>query len=368
MSLYEKLGLDKSASQDDIRKSFHKLSRTTHPDKGGDPEKFKEINHAYEILSDKERRDMYDMTGSENGEQHGGMPDLSAMFGGGMPFGFGSFFGDMFGGGGPKRRGKAQRGPDKVQDIPLSLADFYKGRDIQIKFHQQRGCSTCKASGALKSETCNTCRGQGMKMMMRQIGPGMIQQSMAPCSDCSGEGKRITQVCHVCNNNKYKTQEKVLNAKIAPGMTDGEKLRFPGECSDSPDYEQPGDVILNLVRAAGESDFEWNGNDLAITHSVEISEALLGFNVKIKDHPSGKDISLTWAGGPLQHEMVLCAKGLGMPIKGQSGSYGDLFVTIDISVSIDEKKEGWTAEQRKALQLVFPDWSTPDNGIPLSFQ
>jgi len=374
MSLYEKLGVEKTASPDELKKAYYKLSKSAHPDKGGDPEEFKKINHAYEVLSDPQKRQMYDLTGSED-EQGRGM-DVNEMFGGQMPFfgGLGAMFGEMFGGmGGPQpgRRPRASRGPDKSQDIPLKLADFYHGREIQIKFHQQRACGLCKASGALKVEDCGGCRGAGIKLMMRQIGPGMIQQSTQRCGDCNGEGKRVLVVCHECNGRKYKGQEKALNARIEPGMAEGEKLRFAGECSDAAEYEKPGDVILNLLRTTtdSESEFDWQGNDLHLNHSIEMSEALLGFNMVIKDHPSGKEITLTWAGGPLQHDMVIMAKGLGMPVRGKKGEYGDLFVHIDVMVTASERRAGWTAEQRALLQKVFPEWSAPrGTGIPLAFQ
>ena len=379
MSLYQVLGVEKEASQDEIKKAYYKMSKSAHPDKGGDAEEFKKINHAYEVLSTPEKRQVYDLTGSDSEDQGGGGgPNIHEMFMGGNPFGgfggLGAMFGEMFGGGGMPMGGgrprKAPRGPDKAQDIPLTLADFYNGRDIQIKFHQQRGCGLCKASGALKTEQCSGCRGQGVRIMMRQIGPGMVQQSMQKCPDCNGEGQRILTMCHECSGKKYKTQEKALNARIEPGMPDGEKLRFVGECSDAPEYERPGDVILNLLRTSSDSDFEWQGNDLHLTHSVEIAEALLGFHAQIKNHPSGKEVSLSWAGGPLQHNMVLVVKGLGMPVRGKKGEYGDLFVHIDIAVSLAEKKAGWTAEQRIALQRVFPEWRAPAvrTGTPLNFQ
>jgi DnaJ family protein A protein 2 len=379
MSLYERLEVSKTASAEEIKKAFYKLSKTTHPDKGGDAEAFKAINQAYEILSDPDKRAHYDMTGSMD-DRGGGGVDMAEMFGGGggIPFGFGgdigSMFGSMFGGmmGGPPRmKRRSARGPDKSQDVPLTLADFYNGRTLPVKFQQQRGCGLCKASGALKTEPCSGCKGAGMKMFMRQIGPGMIQQGVSQCQDCGGEGKRIIQVCHECNGRKYKSQEKVLTAKVIPGMPVGEKVRFVGECSDSPDYETPGDVILNLVRAASdhEADLDWRGSDLHTTHSIEIADALLGFNATVKGHPTGKDLTLHWKGGPLQHEMVLVAKGLGMPVKGRPGQFGDLFVHIDVSVSNGELKSGWTDAQRAALQSIFPDWETPSpGGIPLNFQ
>uniref|UniRef100_A0A6C0DT46 Chaperone n=1 Tax=viral metagenome TaxID=1070528 RepID=A0A6C0DT46_9ZZZZ len=382
MTLYERLEVSKTASPEEIKKAFYRLSKATHPDKGGDAEAFKAISQAYEILSDPDKRRHYDMTGSiDEGGGGGGPVDLSEMFGvggnpfgfgGGMPFGgdLGAMFGSMFGGGQRVRR-KAAQGPDKTQDLPLKLSDFYNGRTIPITFQQQRACGLCKASGALKSESCNGCKGAGMKMFMRQLGPGMIQQGMAPCSDCSGEGKRIIQVCHECNGRKYKADSKTLDARILPGMAEGEKIRFHGECSDSPDYETPGDVVLNLIRAGveTEADLEWKGSDLHTTHSVEVGEALLGFNAVVKGHPTGKEISLSWGGGLLQHEMVLMAKGLGMPVKGKPGQFGDLFVHIEISVGVGELKRVWTEEERVMLRTLFPDWEVPSTGgIPLGFQ
>lgn len=367
MSLYECLGVAKTASEDEIHKAYKKLSLKHHPDKGGDPEKFKEINHAHEVLADSERRGMYDMTGSEDGFGGGGSGggiNLAEMFGGGgMSFGgLGGMFGEMFGGGFRGRgRQKAPKGPDKSHDIPLSLSDFYKGREIQIKFQQQRGCGLCKASGSLKSETCSGCKGQGMKMIMRQLAPGMIQQITQPCSDCNGEGKRVTLVCHECNGRKYKAHEKALNAKIEPGMGDGDKMRFRGECSDSADYEVPGDVILNLTRTGG-LDYDWQGSDLHINYSVTMKEALLGFGIKLETHPSEKPISLSWGGGSLKHDGVLVAKGLGMPVKGSLGQYGDLFIHVDVMGKIAE----WTDEQRTQLLKVWPDWVQPEVGVPLS--
>jgi len=267
----------------------------------------------------------------------------------------------MGGGGARGQRRKAPRGPDKTHDVPLSLADFYKGRVIPVKFHQQRGCTLCKSSGALKSESCSGCKGQGMKVIIRQLGPGMIQQSTQQCNECNGDGKRIIQVCHECNGKKYKASEKTLYAKIEPGMCDGEKIRFAGECSDSADYDEPGDVVLNLLRTES-LDYDWQGNDLHINLSVNLKDAMLGFNIKLDNHPGGKPISLTWGGGSLRHDGVLVAKGLGMPIKERCGEYGDLFIHVDIMGKIAE----WTKEQRDILMKLWPDWQTPDSGVPLN--
>jgi len=364
MTLYDVLEISKSASTEEIKKNFYKLSKQHHPDKGGDTEKFKEINHAYEILSDTDRRRMYDMTGSES-EQNSGSDIPGDFFMGGMPFGglggLGGIFGNMFGGGQPQRRKKMPKGPDKTLDIPLTLSDFYKGKDIQMKFHQQRACSTCNATGAQKTETCNACNGQGMRVVMRQIGPGMIQQSIQPCNECSGDGKKITQKCGDCNGKKYKVTEKVLNAHIEPGVPEGEKMRYTGECSDSPEYEQPGDVVLVLLRTGetGKTDFEWNGNDLHMSIMVTMAEALLGFSTVVIGHPSGKDVTLVWDGGKLQNDMTMITKGHGMPIRGKTGEYGDLFVHIEVVSSENDKTYKWSDSERAMLKNIFTGWSSP---------
>ena len=371
MTLYEVLNVEKTASNEEIKKNFYKLSKIHHPDKGGDPEKFKEINHAYEILSDSERRQRYDMTGSED-EHNPGM-SASDLFGGGNPFGgLGGLFGGMFGGfggmGGPQQKRRMPRGPDKAHEIPLTLGDFYKGRDIQMKFHQQRGCASCRATGALKTESCNGCNGQGMRVQLRQIGPGMIQQSVSPCNDCGGEGKKIVQKCSDCSGKKYKVHEKVLNARIEPGVSEGEKMVYKGECSDSPEYLEPGDVILILIRTneTGKTEFEWNGNDLHMSIMVTLAEALLGFSTVVIGHPSGSDITVTWKGGKLLNDMQLVSKGHGMPIKGKKGEFGDLVVHIEIASSDSDKKHVWSDDERAALKIIFPEWiGSADKGVSL---
>ena len=170
MSLYEQLGINRGADAAEIKKAYRKASLTHHPDKGGDPEKFKEIQHAYEVLSDEKRKAHYDLTGSDTEMQEahpgfpGGMPGMQ------FPFDMSNLFGNMFG---QQQGRKAQKGPPKVHEISLSLHDFYKGREIKLQFERQQFCKTCKGEGTERYESCNGCGGSGARQTVVSRGGGM---------------------------------------------------------------------------------------------------------------------------------------------------------------------------------------------------
>jgi DnaJ-class molecular chaperone len=368
--LYARLGLNSSATKDEIRRAYKDLAREKHPDRGGDPEEFKAIQEAHEILSDEDRRRMYDMTGTVDNVGGGGGHPMGGMAAGGFPFHFmngaGPFgmpgvafdMGDMFqhifgGGGGPPsgRRGRAPRGPNKQHDIGLTLGDFYRGKEIKLKFNQARRCGPCDGSGAEKTEPCGQCGGSGFKMITRAIGPGIMAQSRIPCDGCGGEGKRIMKVCGSCHGKRLMEREKSLDIKIVPGMRDGETLTFAGECSDSLEFDRPGDVVLTLRRTdAGVGDldeFEWSGDDLTIRKQITYAESVLGFQFTLEKHPDGPR-RVTWRGGPLLHGAVLKLDGGGMPKK--NGEYGALFVQIMVA---PPPSVPWSAEDVAKLQSIF---------------
>lgn len=370
--LYERLGLDSNASKEEIRRAYKDLAREKHPDRGGDPEEFKAVQEAHEVLTDEGRRQMYDMTGSTQEGGGGGGP-MSGMAAGGFPFHFmngagpfgmpgvafdmGDVFHHIFGGGGPAgggqggRRSRGARGPNKHHDIGLTLADFYKGKDITLTFNQARRCGACDGSGAAATEACGECGAAGFKTLTRAIGPGMMAQTRVACDGCGGEGKRTLRACGVCHGKKYVERKKALDIKIRPGMTDGEKLVFEGECSDTPDFERPGDVVLSLRRSdagVGELDeYEWSGYDLTIRKQVTYAESLLGFILVLDKHPGGTR-RVVWRGGPLLHGAVLKLAGGGMPKK--EGGFGDLFVQIMVS---PPEVRPWTCEEAAKLQSVL---------------
>lgn len=368
--LYARLGVNRDASLEEIRRAYKELARSNHPDRGGDTEKFKSIQEAHEVLSDEGRRRMYDMTGSVNGQDapQGGMAagGIPFHFMGGMgPFGMpgvsfdmGDIFGQMFGGGGPgPRRRRGGKGPNKTHDIGLRLSEFYKGHEIKLKFNQARKCGACSGSGAEATEPCHGCGGSGMKTMMRQIGPGMMAQTRGPCQECNGEGVRVMRPCRVCHGKKMTEREKQLDIRISPGMTDGEQLTFTGECSDSTEFDSPGDVILILRRVDNKDgvldNFIWTGANLLIRKEISYAESVLGFTMTLHDHPSGNSPKIVWRGGPLIHGAVLQYEGGGMPKK--EGGFGTLFLQVMIT---PPSAVPWSAEDAAKLQTVLGGTAT----------
>ncbi len=353
-SLYDVLGVSKSADTNEIKKAFKKAAMTHHPDKGGDPEKFKEIQKAHEVLTDERKRQVYDMTGSEDGEapmggpeMHGFPFDLGGMFGGlGGMFGMGG--GGMGGRGGPRvvRRPKA---PPKVTEIPLKLYDYYHGRTFQVKFERQKFCETCKGQGATSFHTCSTCQGNGVVRQHIQMGP-MMMVNEGPCRDCEGEGKKASGNCYVCGGKKTKPQEKELTVKIEPGMKPGEVLVFPKECSDDPNYDEAGDVHFVLQEAAGDESWIRKGDDLETQLTITLQESLLGCTKQLQAHPGylqGLEVSIP--AGTFNEEILLIpAKG--MPKKGPS-EFGTLRLRVNVTVS--EKDKDILQRNKSILQAMF---------------
>jgi DnaJ family protein A protein 2 len=344
MDLYERLGVSKDADTNEIKKAFKKLAMTHHPDKGGDPEEFKKIQHAHEVLTDEQKRRMYDMTGSDNGEMPQGGP-----FGGGMPFDMGDLFGGLFGGMGPMGMGpmgmggrqapgmrvKRPQGPPKTIEIPLTLKDFYHGKALQVKFERHKFCEVCKGEGATSFQSCSTCRGQGVVRQVMMMGPiQMVNEG--PCRDCMGQGKKPSGNCYVCGGKKTKAQEKTIEVKIEPGMRPGEVLVFPKECSDDPNYEEPGDVHFLLQDASGDEGWIRKGDDLETHLKLNLSESLLGCTKTLQGHPGypqGLEVQIPFG---VQNGETVLVQEKGMTKK--SGGFGSLHCKIGVQLQDKERE------------------------------
>ena len=346
---YARLGLAKGASPDEIRRAYRKEALIHHPDRGGNTEAFQKLEAAYGVLSDPERKALYDATGSV-AETPQGNP-----FGGGFNVNFSDIFGSMFGHGqGQGARSRKQPvGPHKLHEIGVSLADLYHGKQFELRMKRDILCPTCEGHGGLHVETCNTCNGSGIRTTQVQMGPMMMIQQ-GPCDTCSGKGKKVGDTCTACTGRRLKETETVLQVKIDPGMKEGDRLVFAGQCSESPDFERPGDVVL-VLRTSSEEKGSWIRQGAELRRSVTLTwaEAMLGFERVLEDHPSGRPLHIVWTGGFVKSGEVLRVTGWGMP---QSLSqFGDLRLICRYETASFSMPEERLADLRRA----FPDWKEP---------
>uniref|UniRef100_A0A6C0ANQ5 J domain-containing protein n=1 Tax=viral metagenome TaxID=1070528 RepID=A0A6C0ANQ5_9ZZZZ len=339
-NLYSVLGVSKNAETAEIRTAYKQLAKEHHPDKGGDPEKFKELSEAHEVLSDDGRRRLYDQTGSISEQPQGqnpfqgggfGMPDMfSHMFGGMFPGGPMGGMGQGPGMGGPGQRKREGKGPSKNQEIPLRLIDFYQGRSLSIKLGRQCFCKGCKGSGGTSSKPCDHCGGRGQLNQVVQMGP--IQMvSQTTCPPCGGKGQQTLGKCASCSGRGMSHEEKTMEVKVEPGMMSGNTIVFPGMCSDHPSFTDAGDVTV-ILRESDEDNADtaqWSreGSRLKITVTVGLSEALLGTIKMVKGHPgypNGLPLEIPVG---VQNMWSGTFSGLGMPIRG-TPRFGDAIITV----------------------------------------
>jgi molecular chaperone DnaJ len=330
---YEILGLEKTASEGDIKSAYRKLALKYHPDRNpGDPaaeEAFKEASEAYEVLSDGEKRATYDRYGHSglHGQGFQGFNDVSDIFSS-----FGSIFEEFFGFGGQGGgRGRARRGADLRYDLAIEFEEAVFGVDKEIEFERAAECEGCKGSRAEAGgkTTCKTCGGVGQ--VRRSQGFFSIQTA---CPTCRGEGEQITKPCKVCQGRGAKMVRKKIAVKIPAGVDTGLRLRVSGEGEGGAGGGPGGD--LYVVLHVKESDkFERDGNDLIIGRRIGIAQAALGCKVTIPTLDGEKQLDIP---SGAQHGQRLTIPGAGVPhLKGIGR--GDLHVQLDVVVPKKLSKE-----------------------------
>lgn len=366
MSLYDILGVSKTDNCTTIKKAYLKLARVHHPDKGGDPEKFKEITKASDILTDEKKRRIYDETGMTDEQmmerQGGGFPGFPGAPGG-FPFEFNmnDLFGGMFGNPpvGPQRGPiRKQRKPaPSVQTIPIRLEQFYLGHRFDININRQSFCTHCDHSGAKAKEICRKCNGQGAVTQVIQMGP-MAMHTTGPCLDCQGRGERVLEVCGGCLGSGFTNDARKLTVNILPGMRAEENFVFPEVCSDHHAFERPGDAHILLQEDPNDPafrSFKRTGDrfqHLETTVSLSMAESLMGGVVKIDGHPGyDEGLFVRIPAASFQND-TYCLRGFGMPLHGNIGSYGDLYIKVQVVV-LKEERSLFVEQARERLVPIF---------------
>lgn len=289
--LYNILGLDKTATNKEIKKAYRKMAMKYHPDKNKDPsaeDKFKEISSAYEILGDKEKRSRYDRFGEDGLKSDVGSENpfdlFSNIFGGSSPFGRGHPFGF--------RQQKSDRSQNRVEKVDVSLRDIYNCKTLNINLKKKVKCSLCNARGGLYDTSvlfCNNCNGKGRYMRVVQLGPGMIQQMLQNCDKCGGRGKIIKpdDICPQCKGNRVNNITKNIEVTLGNGISDKEQIVIHNESDEHPDFNITGDLIL-IINQIDDNIFMRKGKDLYITKTILLSEALCGVQFIIEHMDSRK--------------------------------------------------------------------------------
>ncbi len=339
---YETLGVNKGASKDEIKKAFYKLAHKYHPDKKeGDEKKFKQVNEAYQVLSDDSKRSKYDQFGSgfENmgagggyGQQQGGFGgfDFSGFQnGGGAEFDFGNLndiFSDFFGGGGGGRR-EARRGRDISTEISISFSDSIFGINRKILITKTSSCMTCHGSGAkagTKMETCKTCNGQGKIRESKRTIFGNIASTKV-CEHCLGAGEVPKEICDTCKGKGVMRREEEVSIVIPAGIRDGEMIRMTG-FGEAVSKGTTGDLYIK-INVAPHPVFKRDGHDLVMNLNLKLSDALLGTEYPIETLDGQIEVTIPEGVGINE---ILRVRGKGVPVS--KSKRGDLLIKLNIKL------------------------------------
>ena len=336
---YDLLGVGRDASEGEIKKAFRRLARELHPDVSEEPdaeERFKEVVEAYEVLSNPERRELYDRFGHEGLRSRGFEPTFD--FGSFRDL-FSAFFGDdLFGAEGRRMR----RGADLVAEVEVDLVDSAHGASRKIPFELAVPCEACRGSGAepgTSPVTCSTCAGSGrLEQISRTVFGDFVRAQT--CARCGGSGRVIEQPCRACSGTGRLLEERTLDVEIPPGIHDGQRIRISGGGHAGALGGRSGDVYVR-VRVRPDPRFVREGNDVFSTVELTMTEAALGVRRAIPTVDG--EVELELSAGTQPGDVVLL-RGAGMPVL-QGRGRGDHRVLVSVAMPRE-----LTDEQRRLLE------------------
>jgi molecular chaperone DnaJ len=341
---YETLGVKRDVSADDLKKAFRQLARKYHPDlnKGSREaeEKFKEINEAYQVLGDPQKKTQYDQVGHvefQPGDTASyKTPSYDDLF---RDFGLGDIFNAFSGG---SRRTQRRAGADLRYDLEISLADAFNGTRITVMVPHQYECTTCHGSGAQPGSLrdCPTCRGTGEIRSSRAVG-GRPMTNIAVCPDCGGNGTIIERPCITCQGSGALQKTRKIEITIPRGVEDGQSLRIAGEGEPGENHGPPGD-LYTVVHVKKHDVFERQGADLHTTAVVGLATALLGGEITV---PTITGSALLNIPRGTQSHTLFRLRGQGMPSLNY-GNRGDLLVKVIVKIpaNLTQKQEALMKE------------------------
>jgi len=358
---YDVLGVSRDASKDEIKNAYRKKAAKYHPDVSDEDdaeEKFKKVQKAKEVLTDDEKRQMYDQVGHERFQQSqkrggggGGRGQGNPFGGGGNPFGgmggggggFEDIFNNLFNGGaGGQQRNRPQQGRDVAQRISIDLEDAYHGVERDVTIRRREVCPECDGEGHpddAEVNTCSECNGSGQQTTVQQTPFGRVQQTTT-CRACGGEGETYSEDCSECRGSGRVRRTRDVTITIPAGFRDGQRLRYRGEGEPGENGGPNGDLFVE-VNVRDHDEFDRDGDDLHYTHPISFPQAVFGATVEVPTLDGEEELKVP-AG--TQSGSTFTVSGAGMPHLDGRG-HGDLHVEVHVVTP-----EDLNSEQREALK------------------
>ena len=327
---YDRLGVSKDASQDEIKRAYRKMSKKYHPDINKEPgaeEKYKEVQEAYETLSDDQKRAAYDQYGPDGANGFGGQGGFGGFDGGAGFGGFEDIFSSFFGGGATRNPNAPRQGDDLQYRVNLSFEEAIFGAEKEVHYNREATCKTCSGSGAKPGTspvTCGRCHGQGVINVDTQTPLGMMRRQVT-CDVCHGTGQEIKEPCQTCHGTGHEKQSHKVSVKIPAGVETGQQIRLAGQGEAGFNGGPYGDLFV-IINVNPSDKFTRDGSTIYYTLNISFVQAALGDTVEVPTVHGNVEMVIP-AG--TQTGKTFRLKGKGAP-RLRGGSQGDQLVTVKI--------------------------------------